>query len=33
MLGFEDLRYFGGDHDYQDVVLAVHFTPEDNRIL
>jgi serralysin len=33
MLGFEDLRYFGGDRDYQDVVLAVHFTAEDNRIL
>ena len=33
LLGFEDLRYFGGDRDYQDVVLAVHFTPEDVRIL
>ena len=33
VIGFEDLRYFGGDRDYQDVVFAVHFTPEDNRIL
>ncbi len=32
LIGFEDLPYFDGDRDYQDVVIAVHFTPEDNRI-
>ena len=26
-------RYFHGDRDYQDTMLAVHFTPEDNRVI
>ena len=33
VIGFEDVRYFGGDHDYQDVVIAVHFTPHDDRVV
>jgi len=33
LIGFEDVRYFGGDRDYQDVVLAVHFTAQDDRFL
>ena len=33
LIGFEDLPRDSGDRDYQDVVIAVHFTPEDNRVL
>ncbi|CAN5818706.1 hypothetical protein BH11PSE3_BH11PSE3_37900 [soil metagenome] len=33
MIGFEDLRYFNSDRDYQDVVIAVHFTAHDDRII
>jgi|FEC22Drversion2_1045045.scaffolds.fasta_scaffold00353_6 Domain of unknown function (DUF4114)/RTX calcium-binding nonapeptide repeat (4 copies) len=33
MIGFEDVRFFGADRDYQDVVIAVHFTPHDDRVV
>lgn len=33
VIGFEDVRFNGGDRDYQDVVIAVHFTPHDDRIV
>jgi serralysin len=33
MIGFEDLRYSAGDRDYQDVVIAIHFTPYDDRVV
>lgn len=33
VIGFEDVRFYGGDRDYQDVVIAVHFTPHDDRVV
>jgi serralysin len=33
VIGFEDVRYYGGDRDYQDAVIAVHFTPHDDRVV
>jgi hypothetical protein len=32
-IGFEDLARATGDNDFQDVVVAIHVTPDDNRIM
>jgi hypothetical protein len=32
-IGFEDLPRATGDNDFQDVVIAIHVTPDDNRIM
>ena len=32
-IGFEDLQRATGDNDFQDVVVAIHVTPDDNRIM
>jgi hypothetical protein len=32
-IGFEDLARATGDNDFQDVVIAIHVTPDDNRIM
>jgi Domain of unknown function (DUF4114)/RTX calcium-binding nonapeptide repeat (4 copies)/Metallo-peptidase family M12B Reprolysin-like len=31
-IGFEDMPRATGDNDFQDVVIAIHVTPDDNRI-
>jgi Domain of unknown function (DUF4114) len=32
-LAFEDLPRGTGDNDFNDVVIAIHVTPDDNRIM
>ena len=32
-IGFEDMARATGDNDFQDVVIAIHVTPDDNRIM
>ena len=32
-IGFEDMSRATGDNDFQDVVIAIHVTPDDNRIM
>ena len=32
-IGFEDLPRATGDNDFQDVVVTIHVTPDDNRIM
>jgi hypothetical protein len=32
-LGVEDLPRGTGDNDFNDVVIAIHVTPDDNRIM